>query len=73
MKYERLYITSSSARSNMKNFVDWITKIGDGTFGSNNGKEADIEIPTDLLILKSSSSLTSIVDFTYPNLTHIAY
>ena len=42
MKYERLYITSSSARSNMKDFVDWITKIGDGTFGFDNDGEANI-------------------------------
>ena len=64
----RLETSGFSTNLNLKDFVDWIIKIEDGTFGSDNDGEADIEIPIDLLILELSSPLRSIIEVTYPNL-----
>ena len=58
-KNMRLETVASSTNLNLKSFANWIIKIGDGTFGSNNDEEVDIKIPSDLLILESSSPLTS--------------
>ena len=52
----------------MKQFADWIIKIGDGKVGVDNDGVAEVEIPSELLIMDTSSPLQCIVDFTYPNL-----
>ncbi|PWA77019.1 hypothetical protein CTI12_AA226990 [Artemisia annua] len=45
-----------------------ILKIRDGELGDANDGEVSIDIPKDILIEESSDPITSIVDFTYPNL-----
>ena len=70
IKNMRLETTGSSVDSNLKDFVNWSIKIGDGTFRSDDDKEADIQIPSDFLILESSSPLTNTVKFTYTNFLH---
>ena len=65
----RLQATSSlSVEQELKLFAEWIIKIGDGKLGMDNDGTAEVEIPTEFLILESTSPLKSIVDFTYPNL-----
>jgi ATP-dependent DNA helicase PIF1 len=34
----------------IKEFVDWILKIGDGSISHSNDGEADVEIPRDMII-----------------------
>ena len=68
-KNMRLQATSSlSVEQELKLFAEWIIKIGDGKLGMDNDGTAEVEIPTEFLILESTSPLKSIVDFTYPNL-----
>ena len=52
----------------IREFAEWILKVGDGDVGDANDGEVSIEIPKDILIEESSEPITSIVDFTYPNL-----
>ena len=66
-KNMRLETVGSSANSNLKDFVNWIIKIGDETFEFDNDGEADVGIPS-VFILESRSALMSIIEFMYPNL-----
>ncbi|XP_057444316.1 uncharacterized protein LOC130736507 [Lotus japonicus] len=61
---------SPELATEIKEFADWILKIGDGDFESNKRGESDIEIPEDLLIQNSENPLLDLVDFAYPNLVH---
>ncbi|XP_057425954.1 uncharacterized protein LOC130719345 [Lotus japonicus] len=61
---------SPELATEIKEFADWILKIGDGDFESNERGESDIEIPEDLLIQNSENPLLDLVDFAYPNLVH---
>jgi len=54
-----------SARD-IKEFVDWILKIGDGNMNLNEIGEGIIEIPKHLLVENSDSPLLSLVEFVYP-------
>ena len=49
-------------------FVEWILKIGDGEIRYANEREVSIDIPKDILIDDASDPVTSIIEFTYPNL-----
>ncbi|XP_057444595.1 uncharacterized protein LOC130736832 [Lotus japonicus] len=68
-KNMRLRTTGSpELATEINEFADWILKIGDGDFESNERGESDIEIPEDLLIQDSENPLLDLVDFAYPNL-----
>jgi len=41
---------SNESAKDIKEFADWILKIGDGNMNLNESGEANISIPTDLLI-----------------------
>nr|GEZ98434.1 hypothetical protein [Tanacetum cinerariifolium] len=51
----------------IREFVEWILKVGDGELGEPNDGEVSIDIPDEILIDEATDSVTSIIDFTYPN------
>lgn len=59
---------SNSDIEELREFSEWILKVGDGTIGGPNDGEADVEIPDDILIKDPINPLAAIVDSTYPNL-----
>ncbi|XP_038721985.1 ATP-dependent DNA helicase PIF1-like [Tripterygium wilfordii] len=55
-----------SALNKIREFSEWILKIGDGEIGDHNDGEGIVEISEDLLIKDSDNPLEAIVDSTYP-------
>ena len=51
----------------IKEFADWIFKIGDGEMDLNENGESMVEILQQLLILNTKSPLMSSVQFVYPD------
>ena len=51
----------------IKEFDDWILKIGDGEMNLNENGESMVEIPQQLLILNTNSPLMALVQFVYPD------
>ncbi|KAF7841549.1 uncharacterized protein G2W53_003847 [Senna tora] len=58
----------SHDQQELKNFSEWILKVGEGKICEPNDGEAKIEIPEDLLIKDFTVPLESIVSNTYPEL-----
>ncbi|XP_022007740.1 uncharacterized protein LOC110907007 [Helianthus annuus] len=52
----------------IKEFGEWILKLGDGLLGEENDGEIDIEIPGDLLIHDQVNPISSLISFTYPDM-----
>ncbi|KAK2438792.1 ATP-dependent DNA helicase pif1 [Trifolium repens] len=52
----------------IKEFSDWILKVGDGKIDEPNDGFAEIPIPADLLISNFDDPIDAIVNSTYPNL-----
>ena len=52
----------------VKEFADWILKIGDGESNMNDDGEMDIEVPRDLLITDPVEPFIQLIDFVYPDL-----
>ncbi|KAK1423926.1 hypothetical protein QVD17_19237 [Tagetes erecta] len=52
----------------IKEFAEWILKLGDGILGDENDGETEIEIPEDLLILDENNPMESLLSFTYPDM-----
>ncbi|GJY43931.1 CC-NBS-LRR resistance protein [Tanacetum coccineum] len=51
----------------IKEFGEWILKIGNGTVGEPNDGESIVEVPDDILIKESTDPVGSIISFVYPN------
>lgn len=68
-KNMRLPVAGSIEQANdIKQFVDWMLRIGNGSEESNENGESELEIPNDLLINDTENPLKSLVEFTYPNI-----
>ncbi|GJR86725.1 NADH-ubiquinone oxidoreductase chain 2 [Tanacetum coccineum] len=52
----------------IQDFAEWILKIGDGELGEANDGEVSINVPKELLIDAVDDPVTSIIEFTYPDL-----
>ena len=52
----------------IREFSDWILKVGDGRLGGTNDGKATIDIPDDILIKDVACPIGAIVQSTYPNL-----
>ena len=52
----------------IREFADWILKIGDGKLGEPNDGEVMIDIPEDILMKNVQDPIASIVQSTHPNL-----
>jgi len=55
-------------KDNIKEFSDWILKLGDGKLSEPNDGEAAIDIPEDMLLLDSLHPIDYIANCVYPNL-----
>ncbi|KAL6538118.1 hypothetical protein OROGR_012108 [Orobanche gracilis] len=62
------FATSDDDLDEIKEFADWILKIGDGCSQTNDSGEYKVSIPDELLIKESANPLQDLVDFTYPDL-----
>nr|GEW86139.1 ATP-dependent DNA helicase PIF1-like [Tanacetum cinerariifolium] len=51
----------------IRDFAEWILKVGDGELGEANDGEVSIDVPEELLIDAVDDPITSIIDFTQPN------
>ena len=61
-------VVSNERSIHIKEFANWILKIGDGNMNFNESGETKILIPTDLLIPESETPLLSLVKFVYGGL-----
>lgn len=61
-------VNTPESATELKEFAEWILKVGDGKLNEPNDGEADIEIPDDLLLTNETNPLQAIVSNTYPNL-----
>ncbi|GJW15995.1 ATP-dependent DNA helicase PFH1-like protein [Tanacetum coccineum] len=52
----------------IREFAEWILKLGDGELGEENNGEVNIDVPEEILIDEADDAISSIVDFTYPNI-----
>nr|GEW33213.1 ATP-dependent DNA helicase pfh1-like [Tanacetum cinerariifolium] len=52
----------------IREFAEWILKVGDGELGKPNDREVSIDVQTKIVVDPSDDSVTSIIDFTYPNI-----
>jgi ATP-dependent DNA helicase PIF1 len=52
----------------VRQFAEWILKIGDGLVGSSDDGYSEVSIPDDIAIQTSSNHIGYIVDVVYPNL-----
>ncbi|GAU37552.1 hypothetical protein TSUD_54590 [Trifolium subterraneum] len=60
--------STDKSQSELKEFADWILKIGDGRIGGDENGEVVINIAEDLCVLQNDNPLLSLVDFVYPNI-----
>uniref|UniRef100_A0A0D2ZX74 ATP-dependent DNA helicase n=1 Tax=Brassica oleracea var. oleracea TaxID=109376 RepID=A0A0D2ZX74_BRAOL len=68
-KNMRLTVDSDPAEAeSIKEFSEWILKLGDGKLSEPNDGEAVIDIPDDMLLMDSLDPITSITNATYPSL-----
>ena len=58
--------TNNQTTNDIKEFADWILKIGDGQMDVNENGECMVEIPEELLIINTDLPLLSLVEFVYP-------
>ncbi|XP_061370976.1 uncharacterized protein LOC133313597, partial [Gastrolobium bilobum] len=64
-------LNSGSSAHNLeeiKEFSEWLLKVGDGNLGDYVDGESIITIPDELLIRESEDPLSDMVNFVYPNL-----
>ncbi|XP_074267181.1 uncharacterized protein LOC141590489 [Silene latifolia] len=52
----------------LREFAEWILKVGDGTAGEENDGTVDLQLPDDILIKDDGDPIASIVKSTYPSL-----
>ncbi|XP_022032331.1 uncharacterized protein LOC110933415 [Helianthus annuus] len=52
----------------IKEFEEWILKLGDGLLGEENYGEIGIEVPDDLLIHDQVNPISSLISFIYPDM-----
>lgn len=60
--------SSESASSEVKDFSDWILRVGDGELGSSIDGENIIELPEEILIQHADDPLAAITESTYPSI-----
>ncbi|GJT38288.1 ATP-dependent DNA helicase PIF1-like protein [Tanacetum coccineum] len=54
----------------IREFTEWILKVKDGELGEHYDGEVSIVLPGEILIDVADDPLTSIIDFTYPNILY---
>ncbi|XP_057720026.1 uncharacterized protein LOC130934477 [Arachis stenosperma] len=64
----RLSLGENNNIQELKNFVEWLLKIGDGLAGDTTDGESIVYIPSDILVKNSELALDDLIDFVYPNM-----
>ncbi|GFQ01835.1 retrovirus-related pol polyprotein from transposon tnt 1-94 [Phtheirospermum japonicum] len=59
---------SESVKREVRDFSDWILKIGDGKIGTEVDGQTLIDVPDDILLHTSGDHVAAIVESTYPSL-----
>ncbi|GJX44769.1 ATP-dependent DNA helicase PIF1-like protein [Tanacetum coccineum] len=54
----------------IREFAEWILKVKDGELGEHYDGEVSIDLPEEILIDAVDDPVTSIIDFTYPNIMY---
>ncbi|XP_061341690.1 uncharacterized protein LOC133288015 [Gastrolobium bilobum] len=68
---KNMRLNSRSSTHNLeeiKEFSEWLLKVGDGNLGDDVDGESILTIPDELLIRESEDPLSDMVNFVYPNL-----
>ncbi|XP_057760286.1 uncharacterized protein LOC130980645 [Arachis stenosperma] len=60
--------TNVSEVSMIKEFANWLLKIGDGLVGDSTEGESEVEIPKEMLIRDSADAFCELMIFVYPKL-----
>ena len=55
-------------KKEIKEFADWMLKIGEGELGPENDGEAEIEFPDDVLIKTDGDTLEAMIEAIYPTI-----
>ncbi|XP_012844362.1 PREDICTED: uncharacterized protein LOC105964384 [Erythranthe guttata] len=66
-------VLKASRQDIVREFGDWILKVGNGDGGEQNDGEASLEIPDDMLIGDSKDPFKDLLDFVYPDLLSNMY
>ncbi|XP_015970404.1 uncharacterized protein LOC107493885 [Arachis duranensis] len=67
-KNMRLSLGENNNIQELRNFAEWLLKIGDGLAGDTTDGESIIHIPSDILIKNSETTLDDLIDFVYPDM-----
>ncbi|XP_015969110.1 uncharacterized protein LOC107492585 [Arachis duranensis] len=67
-KNMRLSLGENNNIQELRNFAEWLLKIGDGLAGDTTDGESIVHIPSDILIKNSDSALDDLIDFVYPDM-----
>ncbi|MCI32282.1 ATP-dependent DNA helicase PIF1, partial [Trifolium medium] len=59
---------TNKSESDLKEFADWILKIGDGLLDGDENGEAEIKVPDELCVVQGEKPLLELVEFVYPNI-----
>ncbi|XP_012858113.1 PREDICTED: ATP-dependent DNA helicase PIF1-like [Erythranthe guttata] len=66
MRLESSFFSANA--DEIREFADWILRIGNGDAGEINDGNATIEIPDDMLIRNSADPFLDLIEFVYPDL-----
>ncbi|XP_015961848.1 uncharacterized protein LOC107485826 [Arachis duranensis] len=69
-KNMRLSLGKNNNIQELRNFAEWLLKIGDDLAGDTTDGESIVHIPSDILIKNSETALDDLIDFVYPDMVN---
>ncbi|XP_057747181.1 uncharacterized protein LOC130966401 [Arachis stenosperma] len=67
-KNMRLSLGENNNIQELRNFAEWLLKIGDGLAGDTTDGESIVHIPSDIFVKNSDTALDDLIDFVYPDM-----
>ncbi|XP_016192457.1 uncharacterized protein LOC107633330 [Arachis ipaensis] len=67
-KNMRLSLSENNNIQELRDFAEWLLKIGDGLAGDTIDNESIVHIPFDILVKNSEIALDDLIDFVYPDM-----
>ncbi|KAL4293134.1 hypothetical protein AHAS_Ahas18G0097700 [Arachis hypogaea] len=64
----RLSLGENNNVQELRNFAEWLLKIGDGLANDTTDGESIVHIPSDILVKNSETVLDDFIDFVYPDM-----
>ncbi|XP_015942771.1 uncharacterized protein LOC107468041 [Arachis duranensis] len=64
----KLSLDENNNVQELRNFAEWLLKIGDGLAGDTTDGESIVHIPSDILVKNSETALDDLIDFVYPDM-----